>query len=93
MSHCIALRIFLRFLTKKNLHITDKSCVAEFILHLKERGNSDITIAHRLTVLKSFFNYLVNKGIVPRRTLAKIEKSSPYPPNVFKRGMNHLNIF
>ena len=74
MSYRIALRIFLRFLTQKNLHITDKSCVAEFILHLKERGNSDITIAHRLTVLKSFFNYLVNKGIVPGRTLPKIEK-------------------
>jgi len=73
-SYRIALDIFVRFLTEQNLRITDKSCVPGFISYLQQRGNSDITIAQRLAVLKSFFAYLVKKGIVSRRMSPKIEK-------------------
>ncbi len=73
-SYRFALIIFLQFLTQTNLELTDKKCILEFIRYLQDRGNSDITIAHRLAVLKSFFSYLVRKGIVRKSRLPGIEK-------------------
>lgn len=73
-SYSFALIILLKFLAEENLDITDKKCIIYFISYLKGRGNSDITIAHRLAVLKSFFNYLVNKGIIKKSMLPAIEK-------------------
>ena len=73
-TYRIALTIFTQFLLEANISITDKKCIILFIRYLKERGNSDITIAHRLTTLKSFFSYLVKKKIVSKKKLPSIEK-------------------
>jgi integrase/recombinase XerC len=92
-SYRIALGIFLRFLTRNNLTITDKRCVAEFICHLNERGNCDITIAHRLTVLKSFFNYLATKALLPRRALPNIEKYKTTRRIISVPSEEEVNLF
>ncbi|MCG3260898.1 MAG: tyrosine-type recombinase/integrase [Candidatus Heimdallarchaeota archaeon] len=73
-TYRIALTIFAQFLLEANISITDKKCIIFFISYLKEKGNSDVTIAHRLTTLKSFFNYLVEKKIVSKKKLPSIEK-------------------
>ncbi|MBA7541113.1 Tyrosine recombinase XerD [subsurface metagenome] len=73
-TYRIALTIMLKFLLEANISITDKKCIILFICYLKERGNSDVTIAHRLTTLKSFFSYLVKKKIVSKKKLPSIEK-------------------
>ena len=92
-SYRFALGTFGRFLNHNNLNVTDKSCVADFIRHLKERGNSDITIAHRLAVLKSFFNYLVGQGIVPKRSLPKIEKYKTTRRIISIPSEDEVNLF
>jgi integrase/recombinase XerC len=73
-TYRIALTIMFKFLREANILITDNKCVILFICYLKERGNSDVTIAHRLTTLKSFFNYLVKKKIISKKKLPQIEK-------------------
>lgn len=92
-SYRFALEVFVRFLNQNNLEITDKKCVVGFILHLKERGNSDITIAHRLAVLKSFFNHLVGNGIVPGRKLPKIEKYKTTRKIISIPSEEEVNLF
>jgi len=73
-TYRIALTIFARFLMEANISITDKKCILRFINHLKEKGNGDVTIAHRLAALKSFFCYLVKKKVVSKKRLPSIEK-------------------
>lgn len=73
-TYGIALTIFAQFLHEANLAINEKKFILLFISYLKERGNSDITIAHRLAVLKSFFSYLVKRKIVSKKKLPSIEK-------------------
>ncbi len=73
-TYRIALTIFSRFLLEANISITDKKCILRFINHLKEKGNGDVTIAHRLAALKSFFCYLVKKKVVSKKRLPSIEK-------------------
>jgi len=73
-TYRIALSVFTKFLHKANISIIDKKCIIFFISYLKEKGNSDVTIAHRLTTLKSFFNYLVKKKIISKKKLPSIEK-------------------
>ena len=73
-SYRFALSHFLQFLTQTDRQLTDKNCIPEFIRYLQDRGNCDITIAHRLAVLKSFFAYLLRKGIVRKGRLPAIEK-------------------
>lgn len=92
-AYRIALGIFLRFLTQNNLTITNKNCVTQFIRHLNERGNSDITIAHRLSALKSFFNYLANKALVPRRSLPHIEKYKTTRKIISIPSEEEVNLF
>lgn len=92
-AYRIALGIFLRFLARNNLTITDKNCVTQFIRHLNERGNSDITIAHRLTVLKSFFHYLSDKALVAKRALPHIEKYKTTRKLVSIPSEEEVNLF
>jgi integrase/recombinase XerC len=73
-SYRSALLLFLQSLRDSGSSVTDKGCVAAFIRFLKERGNSDLTIAHRMAVLKSFFSYLTARGIVRTRALPIIDK-------------------
>ena len=73
-TYRIALSIFVQFLIETNILITDKKCIMLFIRHLQERNNGDVTIAHRLDVLKSFFHYLVKKKIISKKKLPSIEK-------------------
>ena len=86
-SYRFALGILSTFLAEMRMGLTDTQCVAQFIRYLRERGNSDVTIAHRLAVMKSFFAYLVRKGLVKKRSLPVIEhykrqrgRSSPSRP-------------
>ena len=53
-SYRSALGLFVAHLAQAGGCLTDNSCVAGFIRFLKERGSSDVSIAHRLAVLKSF---------------------------------------
>jgi len=92
-SYRFALGTFERFLNQNNFDVTDKKCVAGFILHLKGRANSDITIAHRLAVLKSFFNHLVGQGIVPKRSLPKIEKYKTTRKIISIPSEDEVNLF
>jgi integrase/recombinase XerC len=71
-SYRSALLLFLRSLGDSRSSVTDKGCVAAFIRFLKERGSSDLTIAHRLAVLKSFFSYLTGRRLVAKRALPVI---------------------
>lgn len=73
-TYGIALAVFSQFLSEANISITDRKCIILFIEYLKERGNGDVTIAHRLATLKSFFNYLVKKKVVSKKKLPAIEK-------------------
>lgn len=73
-TYRIALSIFVQFLLETNILITDKKCIILFIHHLRGRNNGDVTIAHRLDTLKSFFNYLVKKSIISKKKLPAIEK-------------------
>lgn len=73
-TYSIALSLFAEFLQEKQLMITEKDCIISFIRYLKNRGNNDTTIAHRLAILHSFFNYLVKKEIIKRKKLPPIEK-------------------
>jgi len=73
-TYRIALNILITFIQKTNLNITDQNFISNFIMHLRERGNSDITIANRLAVLKSFFSWLVKKKIISKGKLPTIEK-------------------
>jgi integrase/recombinase XerC len=73
-SYRSALGLFVQFLEETRSLITDNSCLPRFIRSLQERGSSDITIAHRLAVLKSFFSYLLSHGIMHKRSLPLIEK-------------------
>jgi len=72
-SYRFALGILSTFLAEMRMGLTDTQCVAQFICYLRERGNSDVTIAHRLAVMKSFFAYLARKGLVKKRSLPVIE--------------------
>ena len=73
-SYRSALALFVKFLDETGTSVTDKNSVDGFIRFLKERGSSDVTIAHRLAVLKSFFSYLIGRGIVRKRALPLVEK-------------------
>lgn len=73
-TYRIALNLFIQSLKGTYLQVTEKKCIFHFIGYLKDRGNSDITIAQRLIVLKVFFSYLVKKHIFKKRQLPAIEK-------------------
>jgi integrase/recombinase XerD len=73
-SYRSALALFVQFLADSGASVTDKHSVNAFIRFLQGRGSSDVTIAHRLAVLKSFFSYLVAHGVVRKRALPPIEK-------------------
>jgi integrase/recombinase XerC len=73
-SYRSALALFVQFLADTGASVTDKSAIERFIRFLQGRGSSDVTIAHRLAVLKSFFSYLVAHGVVRKRALPPIEK-------------------
>ena len=73
-TYRISLTIFSRFLLEANSSITDKKCILGFINHLQEKGNGDVTIAHRLAALKSFFSYLGKKKGIGKKRLPSIEK-------------------
>ena len=67
------LTIFTHFLLEANMSITDKNCIMLFIQYLKERNNGDVTIAHRLAILKSFFHYLAKRNSISKKKLPTIE--------------------
>ncbi|MCX7038096.1 MAG: tyrosine-type recombinase/integrase [Spirochaetes bacterium] len=92
-SYRSALALLLRFLADTGASVTDKHSVNGFIRYLKERGSSDVTIAHRLAVLKSFFSYLVAGGIVRKRTLPVIEKYKTTRKIISIPSDSEVNLF
>ena len=85
-TYRISLTIFSRFLLEANSSITDKKCILCFINHLQEKGNGDVTIAHRLAALKSFFSYLgkkkgsAKKDCPQSKNTKQQRRSFPYRP-------------
>ena len=92
-TYRIALNIYAQFLYKVNLAVTKNKCIIPFISYLKERGNNDITIAHRLAILKSFFSYLVKKKIFNKKTLPSIEKYKTTKKIISIPSDDEVNLF
>jgi site-specific recombinase XerD len=92
-SYRSALALFVRFLDETGASVTDKSSVEGFIRFLKERGSSDVTIAHRLAVLKSFFSYLIDRGIVRKRALPLVEKYKTTRKIISIPSDDEVNLF
>ncbi|GAH23809.1 unnamed protein product, partial [marine sediment metagenome] len=92
-TYRIALTIMLKFLHEANIPFTDKKCIILFISYLKEKGNGDVTIAHRLATLKSFFNYLIKKKIVSKKKLPSIEKYKTTKKIISIPTEDEVNLF
>jgi integrase/recombinase XerC len=73
-SYDIILSVFLSFLEKNNYSVTTQSSISEYILYLHSKDNCDVTIANRLMVIKSFYNYLIEKKLFSKKSLATIQK-------------------
>src|ERR1700680_4501612 len=48
------------------LATVDRERIAGYFLHLRDRGYSSASIARKTAALRSFFQYLLRKGEVPR---------------------------
>jgi len=92
-TYRIALTIFAQFLHEANLDVTDRKCITLFIRCLLERCNSDITIAHRLAVLKSFFSYLVKRKLLSKKKLPSIEKYKTTKKIIYIPTDEEVNLF
>ncbi|MBI3914498.1 MAG: tyrosine-type recombinase/integrase [Chloroflexi bacterium] len=81
------LKQFLNFALNEQPHLSgwtrvDKPLLLSFILHLKERGYTPASVSRKVTVLKTFYHYLVGSGVVaddPTATLdsPRFEKQPP----------------
>jgi integrase/recombinase XerC len=92
-SYGSALGLFTAHLAQTGGCLTDKGCVAGFIRFLKDRGSCDLTIAHRLAVLKSFFAYLIRGGIVRKKALPAIEKYKTTKKVISIPSDDQVNLF
>lgn len=54
------------------LSLIDRLAVRGFISYLSDRGNSPRTINRRLSALRSFYDYLIRRGLVEQNPLANI---------------------
>jgi site-specific recombinase XerD len=88
-----SLNIFITFLRESNLDIFNKSSIADFIQFLRQRKNSDITISLRLTVIKSFFLYLIKIKVVKKRQLPIIERYKTTKKIINIPSDNEVNQF
>lgn len=78
---------FLNFALNERANLThwgrvDKPLLLMFILHLKERGYTPSSVARKIAVIKSFYHYLSELGVIdndPTITLGspKVEKKLP----------------
>lgn len=81
------LRQFLNFATNEQPHLSnwnrvDKPLLLSFILHLKDRDYTSSSVSRKVAVLKTFYHYLTQQGVViddPTATLdsPKVEKQPP----------------
>lgn len=60
----------------------DRPLLLTFVLHLKERGYTPASIARKIAVLKTFFHFLVEQGVItddPAATLGspRVDKRAP----------------
>ena len=92
-TYLFALNIFLQFLKESGLEITNRNIISEFILFLKKRENSDITIAHRLVILKTFFSYLVKIKKLQKNKLPRIEKYKTTRKIISIPSDDEVNLF
>lgn len=69
-------------LTEESLGAIDLRAARRMAMQLMERGDSARTVHRRLSAIRSFFTYLLKRGIVERNpfeaiTLPKVERSLP----------------
>src|SRR6187402_1205693 len=60
----------------------DRDSIISFLLYLKERGYAPTTVARKQAAIKSFFKFLVSKGVVqsnPGESLASphVDRATP----------------
>jgi integrase/recombinase XerC len=92
-TYLFALNIFLLFLKESNLEITNRNIISGYILFLKKRENSDITIAHRLAILKTFFSYLEKIKKLKKNKLPEIEKYKTTRKIISIPSDDEVNLF
>ncbi len=51
----------------------DSAAVAGFVLHLREKGYAQATVARKLAAVKSFFHYTADMGLVPRNPTSGLD--------------------
>ncbi len=81
------LRQFLNFATNEQPHLSnwnrvDKPLLLSFILHLKDRDYTSSSVSRKVAVLKTFYHYLTQQGVViddPTATLDSPKVVKPLP--------------
>ncbi|MHA1595983.1 MAG: site-specific tyrosine recombinase/integron integrase [Candidatus Baldrarchaeia archaeon] len=82
-EYLIDVRLFLSTLNGKGLHEVTKRDIMSFLLYLKQkRGDNNVTIARKLSSIRTFFNFLVESGFLDSNPAAdvkrpKLEKKLP----------------
>jgi integrase/recombinase XerD len=55
------------------IQFLDSAAVAGFVLHLREKGYAQATVARKLAAVKSFFHYTADLGLVPRNPASGLD--------------------
>jgi integrase/recombinase XerD len=78
---------FIKFLEERRLSLTDKperSCIENYIGHMREFGKKTRSIVRSISALRGLFNFLLADGVISHNPLEDIEipKYSPPIPEV-----------
>jgi integrase/recombinase XerD len=78
---------FIKFLEERGLSLSDKperSCIENYIGHMREFGKKTRSIVRSISALRGLFNFLLSDGIISHNPLEDIEipKYSPPIPEV-----------
>lgn len=89
------LSYFYRFLRKRRIPFesVSKNTIQDYILFQKDRGLKDISINGQLKVLKLFFNYLCEEGIVtsnPTEKIRSLKTASHIKPIISENDIQRL---
>ena len=96
-TYKVCLEQFEQFLTSKDEAFTwattDKDLVREWMVELMEEGNTPRTVCKKLSALKTFYKYLLQRGLVeadPVHTLQGPKKEKTLPTFVRESEMDKL---
>jgi integrase/recombinase XerD len=78
---------FIKFLEERGLPLSEepgRSCIEDYIGHVRERGKKTRSIVRSISALRGLFNYLLADGVITHNPLEDIEipKYSPPIPEV-----------